>query len=481
MTRRIILVDIGAGLTLAGILPSVALNAAYNAQLTARGGQPPYTYTLAAGALPSGLFLDPATGIISGTADSAGSAAFTVRATDVSGAFVDRVYTINVLAEPLTLSGAAPAWTVGVAYSYTYTAAHGVPPYVWGISAGALPAGIALNASTGEISGTPTAPNAPAWTVRVTDSVGTTLAIQDNVTLQLLGDFAAATVGSAYSSDIDINGGDLPYSNPRVIVGALPDGLALSIVGGKLRLSGTPTAAATDNFTVVVDSDDGQMAASAQTITISAAPRIVSLLHFDGSESSTIFNDETGKVWTRVGSAAITTLASKFGGASGNFPNGMSTNYVSTPNSADFSFPGAFTFEAWAQQLIIGAFRNFFHCGDSSHPGGLSIYINNGMLGFDRGWSGSLWNDPVAFPNDSAFHHVVVQRDASNTFSIYIDGSLRGTFVNAADLSSTGPIYFGNVPLGRGSIGRIDEARVTKGAALYAANFVPPSTPFSYP
>lgn len=279
MTRRIILVDIGAGLTLRGMLPSVALFTAYSATLKAAGGQAPYTYTLSAGALPTGLYLDSATGVISGSASAAGTASFTVRATDLTGAYVDRAFWISVIAEPLSLSGAAPAWNVGTPYSYSYTAANGVPPYTWSLAAGALPAGLALDAGTGTISGTPTAPNAPAWTVRVTDSAGTSIDLRDNVTLQLLGAFAAATVGTAYSSDLPINGGDLPYSNPRVIAGSLPAGVtSLSIVDDKLRLSGTPTAAATSNFTVAVDSGDGETATSAQSVVVSAAQGIIDSL-----------------------------------------------------------------------------------------------------------------------------------------------------------------------------------------------------------
>jgi hypothetical protein len=274
MSRRIILVDIGAGLTLRGVLPSVALFAVYAATLKASGGQAPYTYTVVAGAAElaaAGLYLDPATGTISGTAGVAGTLAFTVRVTDLSGAYIDRPYTITVIAEPLSLSGAAPAWTVGTPYSYTYTAQHGVPPYTFSLAAGSLPAGITLDPATGTISGTPTAAGAPAWTIRVTDSEMAEIDLRDNVTLQLIGDFADATVGTIYSSDLIMRGGDGTYSNPLVTVGALPAGLALSIVSGKLRLSGTPTAAATSNFTVAVDSGDGQTATSAQSVVVASA------------------------------------------------------------------------------------------------------------------------------------------------------------------------------------------------------------------
>lgn len=48
-------------------LPSGTINVPYSFTLTASGGVPPYTYALTAGTLPTGLTLDPATGIISGT------------------------------------------------------------------------------------------------------------------------------------------------------------------------------------------------------------------------------------------------------------------------------------------------------------------------------------------------------------------------------------------------------------------------------
>jgi hypothetical protein len=48
-------------------LPSGDVAVGYNASLVATGGVPPYTWSITNGQLPSGLKLDPATGIISGT------------------------------------------------------------------------------------------------------------------------------------------------------------------------------------------------------------------------------------------------------------------------------------------------------------------------------------------------------------------------------------------------------------------------------
>lgn len=89
------------------------------------------------------------------------------------------------------------------------------------------------------------------------------------VPLVLTGTYAAATNGAPYSSDLTIAGGDGTYSNPRVTAGTAPAGLTLSVVSGKLRLGGTPTATGTYTFTAAVDSGDGQTATSSQTVTVS--------------------------------------------------------------------------------------------------------------------------------------------------------------------------------------------------------------------
>ncbi len=75
-------------------LPNATVGIPYSKQLTASGGNSPYTFTLTAGVLPPGLALST-TGLISGTATVTGNFNFTVRATDSNGCIKNKSYTIR--------------------------------------------------------------------------------------------------------------------------------------------------------------------------------------------------------------------------------------------------------------------------------------------------------------------------------------------------------------------------------------------------
>lgn len=69
------------------------------------------------------------------------------------------------------LSGSLDTPAYGVAYSDGLTAT-GTAPITWTISAGALPTGLTINASTGAITGIPTASGAFSPTIRATNAAG---------------------------------------------------------------------------------------------------------------------------------------------------------------------------------------------------------------------------------------------------------------------------------------------------------------------
>jgi len=146
----------------------------YTATLTAAGGTGTQTWDLASGSLPLGLTLSSA-GVITGTPALAGTSSPTFRVQD-SGAPQQTAtkqlsMTINLPTAPNITTTTLPAGSLTVAYNQTVSATGGIGTLVWSVTGGALPPGLTLNASTGNISGTPTSMGAFPFTVRVTDQI----------------------------------------------------------------------------------------------------------------------------------------------------------------------------------------------------------------------------------------------------------------------------------------------------------------------
>lgn len=179
-----------------------------------------------------------------------------------------QTYTINqnagtpgglAITSPANLAGG----TVGAAYSAMLGATGGQPPYSWSIS-GALPPGLNLAASTGVISGTPSASGNYGFSATVRDNAGAiqsqnfTIAIQgggsSSLTITNAG-FPNGVVGQAYSQLLTSSGGCVTPFSPgpsfQVSAGSLPGGLSIvSNSDASRSIAGTPTANGTFNFTL---------------------------------------------------------------------------------------------------------------------------------------------------------------------------------------------------------------------------------------
>ena len=64
-----------------------------------------------------------------------------------------------------------PGGQVGGTYASSVSASGGTTPYSWSVTVGALPAGVALNSTTGALSGTPTTTGTANFTVTATDGL----------------------------------------------------------------------------------------------------------------------------------------------------------------------------------------------------------------------------------------------------------------------------------------------------------------------
>jgi len=246
---------------------SASAGVAYSQTFTGSGGLAPYTYSLAinSGTIPTGLSFNTGTGVLSGTPTTTGVVNFTVTATDhatgtgpysTSGTYTLTTSAPTITVSPTTLSAAS----VGVAYSQTATASGGAAPYSYALTAGALPAGLSLNGSTGAITGTPTAGGTFNFTVTATDansytgSRAYTLTVSAATVTVSPSTLPGATVATAYSQTILASGGTGSYTY-AVTAGSLPAGLTLSSNG---TLSGTSTSGGVFNFTVTAtDSSTG--------------------------------------------------------------------------------------------------------------------------------------------------------------------------------------------------------------------------------
>ncbi|MBQ1074981.1 fibronectin type III domain-containing protein [Micromonospora sp. C31] len=147
-----------------------------------------------------------------------------------------------------------PPGAVGVAYVAPLDVTRGVPPFVWSVESGSLPAGMTIRPNDGTLSGVPTTAGTYPLVVRVIDANGNygsrriVLQINQAPDLRNLAP-PLAEVNAYYSNQFLVVGGTAPFSW-SLAAGPLPPGLTLDPVTG--NLTGLPSVAGSYAFTVRV-------------------------------------------------------------------------------------------------------------------------------------------------------------------------------------------------------------------------------------
>ncbi len=194
-----------------------------------------------------------------------------------------RIVRIAYTQAPVIQTTTLPNGTVGASYNQTLQVTGGTQPYTWSVINGSLPAGLTLNASTGNISGAPTTQGASTFTIQVSDAYTRTDTQDYNLTIDLqpssltiiTSSLLSGTIGYAYNATLQATGQNttLPYTW-SMQNSVLPPGMNLTTNNNDGIISGTPTQAGTYTFTIRVSETGNSLNSDsrAYTLTVNSAP-----------------------------------------------------------------------------------------------------------------------------------------------------------------------------------------------------------------
>ncbi len=261
-------------LQLSASFPNGTADQSYNAVISVSGGNAPYRFFVKAGAIPTGLTLNTATGSVSGTPTVEGIYSFEIGATDFS-LLKQGTQRFAIQVHPrklhITVSVTPLSATVASTQKQQFTAS------VTGTSNTA----VTWTASTGSIdsAGLYTAPSVNAQTSVSVTAVSTAntsskgnafITVTPSSNTQPLSitttSLPQGQQGVSYNASLSATGGTPPYTW-SLASGSLPSGLSLSSAG---QISGLPSAAGTSSFTVAVTDSNNLSAQQGLTITVTA-------------------------------------------------------------------------------------------------------------------------------------------------------------------------------------------------------------------
>ncbi|MDR3005883.1 MAG: tandem-95 repeat protein [Acidovorax sp.] len=313
------------------------VGAVYNQEFHVSLGTAPYTYSLTAGSLPSGMAL----GSISGTPTESGTFSFTVQATDVYGATGSQSYSLSiVLPLPEASDSSQSVMANSNATQISLSLSGGAADSVTVVQ---QPAHGTAAASGTSISYTPTAgySGADAFTYTASNTSGTSAAATVSVsvlapTLTIKpSSLDAGMVGTAYSASLSASLGTAPY-HYAVASGSLPGGLSL---GGDGTLAGTPMSSGNFSFSILASDVYGATGTQSYVLFITPLPVPVATASSFTVSANSKDNQAALNIMGTADSVTVATQATH-GMATA---SGASISYTPT---AGYSGADAFTYTA---------------------------------------------------------------------------------------------------------------------------------------
>lgn len=154
-------------------LPDGAIGVAYNEPVEAEDINGTASWSITAGALPTGLAINTIDGTVNGTPTQPGTFTFTVRVEDdLSSDTKELSILVPALPAIQITTTLLPDGIVGSGYSTSIEIANSSGSITFAQTLGALPGGLSISSGAGVISGTPTREGTYTFTVRATDQYG---------------------------------------------------------------------------------------------------------------------------------------------------------------------------------------------------------------------------------------------------------------------------------------------------------------------
>ena len=202
------------------------------------------------------------------------------------------------------------------------------------------------------------------------------------------------------------------------------------------------------------------------------------LMHFSGSNGSTTFidNSPNNLTVTSNNGAAISTVQSKFGGASAYFDG--TNDYLSTPNTVSNFGTDDFTIECWFYRVSTNSILISNATGADNNYFAINADASNAVIQIRDNSSQAFAYGPATALNE--WNHIAVTRN-NGTVRVFVNG-VSGTPVSITkSFTSRSTIIGGFLYTGFEGYfyGYIDELRITKGIARYTSSFATQSIEFS--